>query len=207
MKRGLTLVGVMLAIAGFCGPWVTSARQLAALTYTALDLTEFAKFIVRAQHAGIQREWFLFPISAAALALALWANPPDPLSRALRCALTCAAAILSVVPLPQYSSLLTACSSAEDRGSFWLSVAGLAGVALIFALGRRIAGRWRDAAFIALALIGALPAAWEFFARAQPAISMEYGSPAVMGWGFIVTMIGFALIVAGGWVRDAKRKA
>ena len=211
MKRIILPVGVALAILGFYGPWVTSSRNVAALTYNALDLAEFSKFIVRARLGIITREMFLIPLVAAALALALWANRPDQLARALRYALTLAAAILALIPLPPYlpgtppfSFLsLVAYRSAEDRGAFWLSVAGLLGVALIAMWGRRIAGRWRSIAFVALALIGAVPAAWEFSARALPAISTVYGSPAFPAWGFFTAMIGFTLVMAGAAMRDA----
>jgi hypothetical protein len=198
MKRALVLVGAVLAILGFYGPWVTGQSQVAALTYNALDLTEFCKFIVRAQLGEITRELFLVPIVAAALVLALWASQPDWLNSALRRTLTLVAAIFSLVPLPPYPYLLKAYSSAEDRGSFWLS---LAGVALIFVLGRRLAGKWRNVALVALALLGAVPPAWEFFARALPAISRAYGSPAMVGWGLMVMTIGFALVATGAMVR------
>jgi len=204
MKRIITLVGVALAILGFYGPWMTSQRQIAALTYSALDLTEFCKFIARAHLGEITREAFLVPIVAAALALALWASHPNQISRVLRYALSLAAAGLSLVPLSPYPYLLQAYSSAEDRGSFWLSVAGLVGVALMFMLGQRIAGRWRSLNFFLLALIGALPATWEFFTRALPAISQAYGSPALPAGGFFVTMMGFALIAVGGWTFERQ---
>ena len=70
-------VGVTLAILGFYGPWVTTSRNVAALTYNALDLAEFSKFIVRAHGGTMTREMFLVPVVAAALALALWASQPN----------------------------------------------------------------------------------------------------------------------------------
>jgi hypothetical protein len=211
MKRSLTLVGVALAILGFYGPWVTTSRNIAALTYNALDLAEFSKFIVRARLGTITREMFLIPLVAAALALALWASQPNHPSRVLRYTLTFAAAVFTLILLPPYlpgmSPLsflsLVAYRSAEDRGAFWLSVAGLLGVALIFVCGRRITGRWSSIAFVALALMGAVPAAWEFFTRVLPAISTVYGSPALPAWGFFTAMLGFALVMAGAAMRDA----
>jgi hypothetical protein len=210
MKRSIMLIGVMLAILGFYGPWVTSSHNVAALTYNALDLTEFSKFIVRAHGGTITREVFLIPLVAAALALALWASQPDHLSRVPRYTLSIVAALFTLVPLPPYlpgtSPLsflsLVAYRSAEDRGLFWLSVAGLLGVVLIFVWGRRIAGRWRSIASVALALIGAAPTAWEFLIRALPAISTVYGSLAVPAWGFCLTMIGFALVLASAVMRE-----
>jgi hypothetical protein len=212
MKRSLTLVGVALAILGFYGPWVTTSRNIAALTYNALDLAEFSKFIVRARLGTITREMFLIPLVAAALALAVWASQLNHPSRILRYTLTLAAAIFTLIPLPPYLPVMSPLSflslvayrSAEDRGAFWLSVAGLLGVALIFVWGRRITGRWRSIAFVALALIGAVPAAWEFFTHALPAISAVNGSPAFPAWGFFTAMIGFALVMAGAAMRDAE---
>jgi len=202
MKRSLTLAGVAMAILGWCAPWVTSTRQLVALTYNALDLTEFCKFISRAGIATITREWFLVPLIAAALALALWASQPAHLSAEWRYALVCLAVIFSLVPAPPYPYVLKAYASVEDRGPFWLSVAGLIGVVLIFVVGRCINGRWRSVMFIALALIGALPAAWEFLSRVLPAISTVYASPAMPAWGFFVTVMGFAVIIVGVVVRE-----
>jgi hypothetical protein len=69
--------------------------------------------------------------------------------------------------------------------------------------GQRVAGRWHGIAFAALALIGAIPAAWEFFTRALPAISTVYGSPASPAWGFFLAMIGLAIVMAGAVIRDA----
>jgi hypothetical protein len=203
MKRSLTLIGLALAVVGWYAPWVTSSRQLAALTYNALDLVEFGKFVDRAGIAVLTREWLLVPLVAAALALALWANRPEVRSRPARFGLTLLAAILALVPLPPYPYVLKACASAEDRISFWLCLAGLLGVALFFVLGRLIAGRWRDGVFVALALTGALPAAWEFISRVLPATSKAYASPAWPAWGFFLTMIGFVLVIVASVQRDA----
>ena len=213
MKRSIMPIGVTLAILGFYGPWVTTSRNVAALTYNALDLTEFSKFVVRAHGGTSTREMFLVPLVAAALALALWASQYNLFPRVLRYTLTLAATILTLVPLPPYLPGMSPLSflslvayrpdGAENRGSFWLSVAGLLGVVLIFVWGRRIAGRWRSIAFVAFALIGAVPAAWEFFTRALPAISTIYGSPALPAWGFFLTMIGFALVITSAVMCDA----
>jgi len=212
MKRSIMPIGVTLAILGFYGPWVTSSRNVAALTYNALDLTEFSKFIVRAHGGTMTREMFLIPLVAAALTLALWTSQPNRPSRVLRYTLTLAAAVFTLVPLPPYLPGMSPLSflslvayrsdGAENRGSFWLSVAGLLGVVLIFVWGRRVVGRWRSIAYVALALIGAVPAALEFFTHALPAISTVYGSPASPAWGFFAAMIGFALVLAGSAMRD-----
>ena len=206
MKRGLTLVGVALAILGWYAPWVTSTRQLAALTYNALDLAEFAKFVTRAGLASVTREWFLVPVVAAALALALWSNPPGKFARTWRYLLTLAAILFTLVPLPPYPFLLRAYSSAEDRLSLWLSVAGVLGVTLIFLFGSRITGRWRGVVFVTFAVLGAAPAAWEFL-HALPPISQSYGSSAVAGWGWGVTLIGFVLVAIVGWAGNVEREA
>ena len=203
MKRIITLTGALLAALGFYGPWVTTQRQVAALTYNALDLTEFCKFILRAQLGRVTRELFLVPIVAAALALALWACQPDSRSRILRYGFSAMAVVLSLVPLPPYPYVLTAYASAEDRGSFWLSLVGLLGVVLITLLGQRIMSRWRDAAFVALALIGTALPVWEFAARALPAVSRAYASPAVVGWGLVVTVAGFVLLAVGAVIRGS----
>jgi hypothetical protein len=205
MKRGLTLVGVALAILGWYAPWVTSTHQLAGLTYNALDLAEFAKFVTRAGIASVTREWFLVPIVAAALALALWANPRK-FAGAWRYLITLAAVLFSLVPLPPYPFLLTAYSSAEDRLSLGLSVAGVLGVTLLFLFGPRIRGKWRGVVFVIFAVLGAVPAAWEFI-HTLPAISSVYGSPAVIAWGWVVTLIGFVLVAIVGWIDNVEREA
>ena len=207
MKRSLTLLGVALAILGWYAPWTTTQRQLAALTFNALDLTEECKFVVRAGIANITREWFLVSLVAAALALAVWASQAP---RAWRYTLTCVAALFSLVPLPPFLSgmspltflLLVAFRSVEDRFSFWLSVAGLMGVALIFTFGQRITGRWRSAAFVGLALLGAAPTSWELVVHVLLALSQVYASPALLAGGFFVTVLGFTLAIIGAVMRE-----
>jgi hypothetical protein len=201
--RALVPLGLALAILGWYAPWVTSSRQLAALTYNALDLVEFCKFVNRAGMAAITREWFLVPLVAASVALALWVHQPGALPRPARYGLTALAAVLSLVPLPPYPFMLKAYTSAEDRVSLWLCLAGLMCILLILAFGRSIAGRWRTSMFTALTMIGALPAAWEFVTRALPAISQVYGSPAWPAWGFYLTLLGFALTIAASVKPDA----
>jgi hypothetical protein len=201
------LLGVALAILGWYAPWVTTQRQLAALTFNALDLTEVCKFVVRAGIANITREWFLVPIIAAALALALWASQASSI---WRYGLTGVAALLSLVPLPPFSSgmspltflSLVAWHSVEDRFSFWSSVVGLMGVTLVFVLGQRIRGRWRDLVFITFALVGTLPVVRELSLRVLPALAELYASPALPTWGFFVAMVGFALVIVSALMRE-----
>jgi hypothetical protein len=210
MKRNLMLAGLVAAVLGFYGPWITSIRGVAALTYNAIDLAEFAKFVARAGLGTLTREWFLLPIVAAAWALGLWVNSFFPARRVLRCGVTFFAACLSLVPLPPFLSgmspvefaLWVLYRSPEDRGLFWLSAAGLMGVLTLFAFGGRVARRGRDVAFVVLALLGLLPAANQVLARAVPVISNVYGSPALTAWGFWIAMLGFVLAAASALMRD-----
>lgn len=204
MRRFLIPFGLALAILGWYAPWVTTTRQLAALTYNALDLTELCKFINRAGTANITREWFLVPLSAAALALALWANRAGPLPRPVQVAFTLLAAAFSLVPLPPYPFMLKAYASVEDRISFGLSLGGLLSVMVAFIFGRFLAGRWRAGVYIGLALIGTVPAALELITRALPAISKVYGWPVVLTWGFSLMLTGFACIVIGAVWRERR---
>ncbi len=199
VKPTITLAGVALAVLGFYAPWAGHPRQIAALSYNALDLAEFGKFVTRAGGGNITREYLLIPIIAAALALALWAGRPG-LRLPARSALTLAAGLLALVPLPPYPYLLQAYSSAEDKGLFVLSLAGVLCVVIAFVLGRRLVGRWRAAAFTVIALAGALPAAYEFLTHAAPAISAIYASPVAVGQGLFLTIAGFALVAVGGWI-------
>ncbi len=205
MKRAIILAGTALAIVGFYGPWVGNARNIAGLSYNALDLAEFCKFMIRAASGPLTRELFLVPIVACALLLALWASQPKQNGPVSRYVLTGVAALFSLVPLPPYPYLLRAYSLVEDRGLWELSLAGFLAVALVFALGPRVEGRWRGAAFVLLALAGAVPPLWEFLSHALPAISALYGMPAVIGWGLMVMPAGFGLVILGGAyvMRDA----
>ena len=58
--------------------------------------------------------------------------------------------------------------------------------------------------FVTFAVLGAVPAAWELF-HTLPSISQVYGSPAVVGWGWVVTLIGFVLVAVVGWADNVKR--
>jgi len=90
----------------------------------------------------------------------------------------------------------------EDRGSLWLSAVGLLGVALIFAFGRRIAGRWRGVAFVALALIGVLPAAWEFF---RPRAASNFASVWLCCRGWLGILGDDNWVCTGGNEHSAAR--
>jgi DMSO reductase anchor subunit len=80
------------------------------------------------------------------------------------------------------------------------------GVALLFLFGSRITGKWRGVVFVISAVLGAVPAAWEFIHTLSP-ISQVYGSPAVVAWGSVVTLIGFVLVAIVGWTDNVKREA
>jgi len=87
-----------------------------------------------------------------------------------------------------------------------LSVAGVLGVILLFLFGSRITGKWRGLFFVTFAVLGAVPAAWEFI-HTLPSISEVYGSPVVVGWGWVVTLIGFVLVAMAGWTDNVKPDA
>jgi len=65
---------------------------------------------------------------------------------------------------------------------------------LLTPLSGSLPARTRSALVIALALVGALPALYQFL-RFRPLVSALYGAPVGIGWGVSVCALGFASLL------------
>jgi hypothetical protein len=182
----LPILGLVLVLAGYFGPWVP--HETAGLTVTGAEVAEFAKLF---NSPRITRELFFTPPLAAAILLGFLINRPTN-KLLIRLFLTLAAALPALAALPPYQFL-------RDPGyhrQLILTVAGVGLTLLTFLVGwlpRRIWG-----ALVSLvALAGAVPALWQF-ARFHPLVITLYDGPVGVGWGLILCAAGFALLLAGG---------
>ena len=213
------ILGLALAIVGYFGPWVD--HKTAALVLTGQDMGEFVKFLpeVRAGTAPMIREFFYLPPFAAALGLILliaskrltyplvvraimllavlgltWAMLPPVWTpqllvtaefRKQTVAIAFCLLLLIVHPVlrylpPRRCPEPVACPEHSRRE-------GLRAVALRHA---------QDIAIVVLALLGAAPPLWQFFAIRE-AVNRAYGWPMQVGWGLWVMVLGFLIVMAG----------
>jgi hypothetical protein len=214
------LLGIGLALAGMWGAWVP--HRAAALVLSGWDLAEFVKFV---PGAAATRELFYLPVWCAGMALAVMMyRPGDKL--AAQVGLAAIALGLMVALLPPYPDLLRAYQSPEFRWQFLLGAGGALVVLSSFFLAslptlrsrktspettsldhttpRKSSGRWAAAisggALVALALVGAVPALWQFL-EVRGAIEAVYDASLGWGWGWGVFLAGWGLVgMAGGRV-------
>lgn len=186
----ICLLGLILAGAGCFGPWVP--HETAALTVTGFELAEFAKFFPQVQGGTVPvtRVLFLTPLVAAAVLLGLLVNKlTNKLTRAL---VILAAALLALAALPPYQYLL----DPGYRGQLILAATGLL-LVLLTPLARYLPRRAQGILIALVALAGALPALWQFV-MLRPLVVALYDAPLGLGWGLVVCMAGFALLLTCG---------
>jgi hypothetical protein len=194
LKSQIVLIlGLALAIVGYFGPWVD--HKTAALVLTGQDMGEFVKFLpeVRAGTAPMIREFFYLPPFAAALCLILlmastrWAYPLVARAVMLLAVLGLAWAMLPPVWTPQL--LVTA----EFRKQT-VAIAFCLLLLIVHPVLRYLPSRLTAAAMMVLALLGAGPPLWQFFAIRE-AVNRAYGWPVQVGWGLWVTVLGFLIVI------------
>ncbi|MBM4466725.1 MAG: hypothetical protein FJ014_14440 [Chloroflexi bacterium] len=195
MKRFAPL-GIILALAGYWGPWVH--HKTAALVLSGLDMAEFVKFLpgVRAGTEFMIRELFYLPLLAAALCLALMGSNRHwryPLWA--RTIMVMAAIVLAIIVLPPYPFILQALSSDEFRRQFLMGAGCLAVIGGGMLLYRRLPRAVMAALLIVVSLAGAIPPLWQFLSI-RSALDRVYGQPIHVGWGLWLMVAGF-LVVAG----------
>jgi hypothetical protein len=169
---------------GYFGPWIP--HKTAALTVTGSELSWFAKSFAR-----VTRELFVLPLIAAGVVLSLTAqrHVTRPLARLGAVAL---GVLVILASTPIYDSIL----SPEYRGQLILMMVGGVLVFLtLFAL--RLPRRVWGVLIVLLALVGILPALWQF-AAFHPRVAALYDDALGLGWGLIACVAGFALILARG---------
>jgi hypothetical protein len=208
MSRGnwwTALLGVGLALVGVWGAWVP--HRAAALVLSSWDLAEFAKFV---PGPTVTREFFYLPVWCAGIALAVLAIQPTA-GLLLRLGLSLVALGLMLALLPPYPHVLNGYQSAEFR---WRLVLGASGVLLVLGLllashldrldayeSNRVVG----GLLLALGLVGAVPALWQFMTL-RGAIEAVYGARLGWGWGLGVFLVGWALVgVAGARLQMQTR--
>jgi hypothetical protein len=189
------ILGLALAIVGYFGPWVD--HKTAALVLTGQDMGEFVKFLpeVRAETAPMIREFFYLPPFAATLCLILLiaskrlAYPLVVRAVMLLAVLGLAWAMLPPVWTPQL--LVTA----EFRKQT-VAIAFCLLLLIVHPMLRRLSPRLITVTMMGLALLGAGPPLWQFFAIRE-AVNGAYGWPVQVGWGLWVTVLGFLIFMAG----------
>lgn len=194
-KQIVLILGLALAIVGYFGPWVD--HKAAALVLTGQDMGEFVKFLpeVRAGAVPMIREFFYLPPFVAALCLILLmankrlAYPLIARAVMLLTVLGLAWAMLPPVWTPQL--LLTA----EFRKQT-VAIAFCLLLLIVHSLLRYLPPRPTDVAIGMLALLGAVPPLWQFFAIHE-AVNRAYGWSVSVGWGLWVMVVGFFIVMAG----------
>jgi hypothetical protein len=210
----MLMLGLVLVVAGHFCPWVD--HKTSALTVTGFELAEFAKFFPQVQGGTvpIRRELFYLPLVTALVLLAMLAGrpsarpvrAPNPFLSQSVVVLFAAGLLLSAL-LP-YSIVDAARQAITARapfvpdpqytGQLALVVAGTV-LTLLAPLARRLPRRAWGVLVGLLALVGALPALWQF-ALLYPLVGALYdgSEPLGLGWGLPACMAGFALLVACG---------
>jgi hypothetical protein len=190
----LEFVASVLIVVGFFGPW--AAHKTAALTVTGYELSEFAKFFPQVQGGivPVERALFVLPLLVGLISLALVVQrlSARPL---LRFAATALAALLGLFVLPPYQSFL----EPEYRLQLLLVAIGLLMI-LFTPLVRQVSERVRGVLFLLLGLGAAIFTSWQV-GLLRPLVVELYGAPVLPGWGFVVSAIGFLLLLFVG-LRD-----
>ncbi|MEA3459785.1 MAG: hypothetical protein U9R11_03775, partial [Chloroflexota bacterium] len=153
----LALLGIVLALIGYWGPWV--AHQTAALVLSGLDMSEYVKFLAEVKWGTepMVREIFYLPPLAAALCLALLAaNERADYFSWMRGLMLVAAVALALVVLPAYPFVLQAPASSEFR---WQFAASILCLLLIggYRLYRRLSASLVAWLLMGLAFVGTVP--------------------------------------------------
>ena len=197
----LQLLGLVLVIAGYFGPWVD--HKTAALTVTGLELAEFAKFFPQVQGgtASITREFFYLPFVAALILLVLLAGRLT--ARPVRLIAPLFAAALLLVALLPYPIVDAVRHALTTPASFVLGpqhtrqlvlvVAGMV-LVLLAPLAHRLPRRLQAILAALLALAAAIPALWQFVLL-RPLVVALYNRPIGLGWGLIAYLTGLALLL------------
>jgi hypothetical protein len=181
---GFSLLGLSLIVVGYFGPWIP--HKTAALTVTGSELSWFAK-----PFAQVTRELFVLPLIAAGVILSLTVQRlvARPLARLGVVGL---GILVILASTPVYDSIL----SPEYRGQLILMMVG--GVVVVLTLlAPRLPGRVWGVLIALLVLVGILPALWQF-AAFHPRVAALYDDGLGLGWGFVVCVSGFVLLLARG---------
>ena len=200
----IQIAGLLLALIGYLGAWIP--HETVALTVTGLELAEFAKYFPQVQGGvvPITRALFYVPfIAILALMVFFVSRFAGRFGRWITS--LCATALVLVTLLPysviEYArhALATGSDSIVDPAytkQLALLIVG-AILTLLAPLARRFSPRIQSILVVLLALSGIIPATWQF-AVLRPLVITLYDSPLGWGWGLIVCLLGFGLLLLSG---------
>jgi len=212
-RSTFSIAALALAWLGYFSPWLWPVP--AALRLSAYDLVEWMTFMqsVRDGTYPVTRLDLLWPLAGVAILTALAAHNFQPQSRedhevtqsgfsALRAfavnhwpntLATVFALFAAYLILPAYPFILTAHTDPELRPQLILGVAtGVAVIAsAIIAAGRPVWARWLTPAIALLSLLAAIRA----FAITRQPIADVLTHPALVGYGFVLAMVGLGGLI------------
>ncbi len=193
------LLGLILVVAGYFGPWIP--HESTALLVTGLELAEFAKFFPQAQSALVVRAFFYLPLIGGMILLSLFAG--RACNRLFRWAVALGGSFLLLLMVLPYAVVEGARHALATGAPFALSLsyarqlillaAGML-LTLLAPLSGSLPRRTRLALALALVLVSVIPALYQFL-RFRPLVSALYGTPVGIGWGVGVCAMGFALLL------------
>jgi len=197
-KRGwwMGMSGLLVALVGVWGVWVP--HRVVALTLSGWDLTEFVKFL---PDVAVVRECFYLPVWCVVIALGVMSGQrAEEMTRrrdrvwviVQKTIAWLVALGLAVTILPPYPHLLNGYRLAEFRWRFVLGLGGCLWV-LVSAVNRRWPSRVVGGALVGLALLGTVPALWQFWQVRDPTAAI-YGTPLAWGWGIGALLLGWGLV-------------
>ena len=200
----IQIAGLLLALVGYTSPWIP--HETVALTVTGLELAEFAKFFPQVQGGvvPITRALFYVPFVAILALMAFFVSRSA--GRFGRWITSLCAAALVLVTLLPYSVIESARHALAIGSAFVvdppykkqlvLLIVG-AILTLLAPLARRFPPQVQSILLVFLALVGIIPATWQFVVLRSLAITL-YDSPLGWGWGLSVCLLGFGLLLLSG---------
>jgi len=208
----LIILGSVCAIVGYFGPWVP--HDTAALTVTGFELAEFAKFFpqVQGRMVSVLRALFYAPLITVVVLIAFLAGRSTV--RLVRLVVPPVTALMLLVVLLPYPVVDSARQALATRapvrldpqytGQLRLVAVGVA-LALLAPLGRRLSRLVCGRLIALLALAGVVPPLWQFD-MLRPLVVDLYDKSFSLGWGLVVCVAGFVLImISGVLTADSSR--
>lgn len=185
---------LLLALLGCWAPWL--AQPAAVLQLNAYELSEWLTFLPAAQQGRlpVDRLALLLPSACLAglfgLAAGAWRSRPW-----IGWGLLAVAGLCALAVFPYYPYILTAYADPEFGAQFWTALAAAA-VGLLAGWLRDDAAALAQMLLAAAGLAVTARAGWGLWPAAA-----EVGLAWQIGWGWPITLLGFALALLAGWGR------
>jgi hypothetical protein len=198
MRPWLLPIGLVMALAGYFGPWVD--HPVAGLVITGLDLGEYVKFlpVVREGTVTIWRAGLYAPlvaISAAALFAAYRVDLGYPWWMRVPLLALAAVAAFNLVPPAWTPTRLLEPEFRLQTATLLLLLCGLAFAPFLALLPRVFV-----TALVTLLAITALVAPTHAFFQVLPAIQGLYNQPLTAAWGMWLMVLGLSVVVVSYWL-------